>query len=267
MKSTITILISLLLLSPAIALGQTVIGSVVAPASYSLLELSTKTIKGGIRMPQLTTVERDKLTTPTFVSDVGAKGLIIYNTDTKAIEFWNGSKWSLMVDQDNMNASVSDVIDGLGIPRPAVFQLEKDQKDFLSSATDGVTNEIPMSQIVNNITNSISFNQATNTITFQPGTYTVTFAYEGLHNATACTISSYFIDFPTNDSTRRRRIHTTASHKQGDMASHGGTITYTTKLTKSVNWIPRLGRGQSGNCYGAGLSLAAYVTQLSILKN
>jgi hypothetical protein len=265
MKSTITFLISLLLLSPAIVSGQTVIGSVATPASYSLLELSTKTIKGGIRMPQLTTEEREKLTTSAFVSDAGAKGLIVYNTDTKAIEFWNGNKWSLMVDQDNMNTSISDVIDGLGIPRSAVFQLEKDQKDFLSSATDGVTNEIPLSQVVNSIANSISFNQATNTITFQPGTYTVTFAYEGLHNATACTISSYFIDFPTDSA--RRRIHTTASHKQGTSASHGGTVTYTTKLTKNIDWIPKLGRGQSGNCYGEGMSLAAYVTQLSILKN
>jgi hypothetical protein len=265
MKSTITFLISLLLLSPAIVSGQTVIGSVAAPANYSLLELSTKTIKGGVRMPQLTSVERDNLTTPAFVSDTGAKGLVIYNADKEVIEFWNGSKWSLMVDQDNMNASVSNVIDGLGIPRPAVFQLEKDQTDFLSSATDGVSNQIPMSQVVNNITNSISFNQATNTITFQPGTYTVTFAYEGIHNAVGCTISSYFIDFPTNAA--RRRIHTTASHKQGTSASHGGTVTYTTKLTKSVDWIPSLGRGQSGNCYGGGMSLAAYVTQLSILKN
>ncbi|MCD0474419.1 immunoglobulin domain-containing protein [Flavobacterium sp. EDS] len=86
-------LIPFLLLLPTVILAQTVIGSVSKPASYSLLELSTAKIKGGIRMPQLTTVERDNLTTPSFISDAKAIGLTIYNIDTKCIEYWNTNKW------------------------------------------------------------------------------------------------------------------------------------------------------------------------------
>lgn len=86
-------LIPFLLLLPTVILAQTVIGSVTPPASYSLLELSTATIKGGIRMPQLTTAERDNLTTPSFISDAKAIGLTIYNIDTKCIEYWNTTKW------------------------------------------------------------------------------------------------------------------------------------------------------------------------------
>lgn len=204
-----------------------------------------------------------------------AIGLLVYNTaqagqnGAKVLEnkiyTWNGVKWSLMVDQDTLDISVGDVVDGLGIPRPAVFQLEKSEKDFLITATAGMMQKVPMELVTNNITTSISFDKVSNTITFQPGTYIISFVYEALHNATDCTISSYFVDFPTN-STQRRRIHATASHSQGSAASHGGTVTYTAKLTNSTGWVPMLGRGQSGNCFGAGMTLNANVTQLSILK-
>ncbi|MDN3675626.1 FISUMP domain-containing protein [Flavobacterium branchiarum] len=93
MKTRIRFLIVLLLFLPVVAIGQAVIGSVLTPKSYSLLELSTTTVKGGIRMPQLTTVERNNLTTPDFMSDVRAKGLTIYNTDSKCMEYWNTHKW------------------------------------------------------------------------------------------------------------------------------------------------------------------------------
>jgi uncharacterized protein (TIGR02145 family) len=93
MKNGLRILMALLLLLPVIVSGQTVIGSVLPPTSYSLLELSTSTVKGGIRMPQLTTVERDNLTTPEFASDGRAKGLTIYNLDSKCMEYWNTVKW------------------------------------------------------------------------------------------------------------------------------------------------------------------------------
>lgn len=203
-----------------------------------------------------------------------AIGLLVYNTVQAGLDkvrvlknkiySWNGTKWSLMIDEDTMNASVGGVVDGLGIPRPAVFQLESTQENFLKASKAGESQQVPMALVTNNISNSISFNKADNAITFQAGTYIISFIYEGLHNESKCTISSYFIDFPT--SSTMRRIHTTASHSQGPTANHGGTITYTAKLTKSIVWIPKLGRGQSGNCYGDGMTLNAYVTQLSILK-
>ncbi|MCV9934632.1 hypothetical protein OIU80_20305, partial [Flavobacterium sp. LS1R47] len=95
-KLKLKFLINLLVLFPLFVSGQTTIGSVTQPASYSLLELSTATIKGGIRMPQLTTEERDNLTTPAFISDTKAKGLTVYNLDNECIEYWNTLKWVSM---------------------------------------------------------------------------------------------------------------------------------------------------------------------------
>ncbi|MCC9074483.1 hypothetical protein LNQ49_23105 [Flavobacterium sp. F-65] len=93
MEIRMRFLVILLLLLPVFGSGQTVIGELSEPMSYSLLELSTATIKGGIRMPQLTTIERDNLTTQAFVNDRKAKGLTIYNLDTKCMEYWNVSRW------------------------------------------------------------------------------------------------------------------------------------------------------------------------------
>lgn len=97
MKKTnfLKLLMTFLLLAffPTVMLGQVNIGSTDTPKIYSVLEVSTSTIKGGVRMPQLTTAERDAISTPQFVSDSEAKGLTIYNSTTDCIEYWNKTKW------------------------------------------------------------------------------------------------------------------------------------------------------------------------------
>lgn len=84
-------LIGMLLISSS-GFGQVTIGDGVPPQPYSLLELSTVDFKGGLRLPQITTAERDAFN---FVSgaDVLAQGLTIYNTDTRCVEYWNNKKW------------------------------------------------------------------------------------------------------------------------------------------------------------------------------
>jgi hypothetical protein len=54
----ITILITLFVILPVVVSKQTVMESILILTSYSLLELSTATIKGGMRMPQFTIKER-----------------------------------------------------------------------------------------------------------------------------------------------------------------------------------------------------------------
>jgi len=74
--------------------AQVTIGDITAPQPFSTLELMTNNTKGGIRLPQLTTAQRDSIAlTPAFVSNPNSAGLVIYNTDTNCLEFWNLDHW------------------------------------------------------------------------------------------------------------------------------------------------------------------------------
>jgi len=71
--------------------SQVMIGEQTSPQPYSILELSTVKSKGGFRLPQLTTAGRNLLAVSS--SDALSFGLVIYNTDTDCVEYWNGAKW------------------------------------------------------------------------------------------------------------------------------------------------------------------------------
>ena len=71
--------------------AQATIGSQADPQAFSLLEISTASKKGGLRLPQLTTAERNALNLS--VNPAEAKGLVIYNTDNDCVEYWNLTKW------------------------------------------------------------------------------------------------------------------------------------------------------------------------------
>ena len=67
----------------------------IMPQDYSVLELLSNG-KRGLRLPQLTTDERDAMTAqPSFSSTVRnlARGLTIFNTTTNCMETWNGGGW------------------------------------------------------------------------------------------------------------------------------------------------------------------------------
>ena len=74
--------------------AQVTIGADVAPQPFSVLELMGQYetgIYGGFRLPQLSTVDRDDITGLLIVPE--AEGLMIFNTTTKCIEYWNGTTW------------------------------------------------------------------------------------------------------------------------------------------------------------------------------
>jgi len=76
--------------------AQVNIGSDSIPRSFSILELTTMNKQGGLRMPQLNNKERDAVQTEFNANPEtaeAAKGLVIYNTDTDCVEFWNGKEW------------------------------------------------------------------------------------------------------------------------------------------------------------------------------
>ena len=72
--------------------AQVIIGEDKAPNTFSILELVSKTERiGGLRMPQLSTTERDALGITSATPN--AEGLIIYNTTINCLEFWSGAEW------------------------------------------------------------------------------------------------------------------------------------------------------------------------------
>jgi formylglycine-generating enzyme required for sulfatase activity len=73
--------------------AQVNIGSTEEPQPFSVLELFSNQQRG-LRLPQLTTAQRDALQA-TFGAEITGKamGLQIFNTKTKCVETWNGAAW------------------------------------------------------------------------------------------------------------------------------------------------------------------------------
>ena len=85
--------------------AQVMIGEQTDPQSFSLLELSTAVNKGGLRLPQLTTGERDLLTGVSSDANLSS-GLMIYNTTIHCVEFWNSKKWVSFCDKSQGPSTV-----------------------------------------------------------------------------------------------------------------------------------------------------------------
>ncbi|MDQ6529826.1 hypothetical protein [Flavobacterium sp. LHD-85] len=72
--------------------AQMTIGGKKAPEPFSVLELLNK---GGLRLPQMTTAQRNAFAVQ---SNTKGEGLTIYNIDTKCVEYWNQKRWISMCD-------------------------------------------------------------------------------------------------------------------------------------------------------------------------
>jgi len=80
--------------------AQVTIGDQTPPHAFSLLELTTAKLKGGLRMPQVTTAQRDTISVST---NTAAQGLAVYNTDTGCVDFWDLTEWvSICNDKPNI---------------------------------------------------------------------------------------------------------------------------------------------------------------------
>jgi hypothetical protein len=96
----INFLVMLLFLATVSAQAQVTIGGKKIPSPFSILELisgsESNTGNRGLRLPQLTTEERETLEdTDDFQNEKTDKavGLQIFNTTTRCVETWNGTKW------------------------------------------------------------------------------------------------------------------------------------------------------------------------------
>jgi len=80
--------------------AQVSIGADQEPNKFSLLDLVSTSIKKGIHLPRLTTVERDALVSAASAAGdkTDAKGLAIFNTTTNCYDVWNGTQWLSLCD-------------------------------------------------------------------------------------------------------------------------------------------------------------------------
>ncbi len=79
--------------------AQVTIGSGNLPSEYSLLDLDASVQKKGLHSPRLDNDERDALVPPA-TPNAPAEGLLIFNTTTKCMEYWNGEEWISLCDND-----------------------------------------------------------------------------------------------------------------------------------------------------------------------
>ena len=101
--------------------SQVTIGASNKPESFSILQLEGG--NGGVRFPQLTTIERDALSTE---GNVKAAGLVIYNIDKKVLEFWDGTKWT------TFTSSTTDIPNIVG-------------QNGIGTTVDTITNQVNVS--------------------------------------------------------------------------------------------------------------------------
>ena len=96
-----------------IAKSQIKIGDTTPPESFSILEIDSKKAGdpssrpvGGLRLPQLESTQLESLktyfenvSTPASEKEA-ALGLLVYNTQSRYIEMWNGTKWVALPSND-----------------------------------------------------------------------------------------------------------------------------------------------------------------------
>ena len=101
-KSILFATIMLLFVGAASMQAQVTVGSDKAPEGFSVLELINNGSQG-LRLPQMTTTQRNAITDAAFKANPLAKGLQIYNTNSNCVEYWNGTQWvSLCSGQANI---------------------------------------------------------------------------------------------------------------------------------------------------------------------
>lgn len=98
MKKNLTnaLLIVLLIAFSTKLHSQVTIGDGIEPQDFSILEISTLSTKGGIRLPQLTSIEKLGLSLDTITNAEKrdkALGLLVYDITTNSVEYWDGVRW------------------------------------------------------------------------------------------------------------------------------------------------------------------------------
>ena len=62
------------------------------------------------------------------------------------------------------------------------------------------------------------------------------------------------------------RVYSTVNHQQGVLSKHGGNFTFISSIPETRDWQFRIGRGESGDCSGSGLTLSPLATAVIIYR-
>ncbi|GHT62629.1 hypothetical protein FACS189451_07450 [Bacteroidia bacterium] len=109
MKKMLFLMLFLMILGTVSVCAQVTIGDNKAPENYSALEIISNG-SNALRLPQLTTAQRDAMTTADFQSDEKSFGLVIYNLTTNCFDFWNGSVWISLCAPTSIDLSCGTVL-------------------------------------------------------------------------------------------------------------------------------------------------------------
>lgn len=94
-----------LLLMIGSAYCQVTIGADKSPEDFSVLELISNNDKG-FRLPQLTSLQRDRMTDENFRANTRALGLMIFNLSSRSVEIWNGTTWVTLGDNHSEGKTI-----------------------------------------------------------------------------------------------------------------------------------------------------------------
>lgn len=110
MKSKYVLLIAFVLFFMKNMGAQVTMGSGNAPASFSILQLDGT--HGGLRLPQLgpDAIKNIENLFPPINKDQ-AGGLMLFNTETHKVEYWNGTRWTTAFDVKAKNGLTVDSTD------------------------------------------------------------------------------------------------------------------------------------------------------------
>ena len=118
--------------------AQVTAGSNTPPASFSVLQLDKTT--GGLRLPQISNRSLININaSSTTARKELAKGLMIYNTNTGWVEYWDGISWTPITQSlyfgNGLSAYTPDGLIGLGgsLTRNTTINLNGNNLNFLTS--------------------------------------------------------------------------------------------------------------------------------------
>lgn len=109
-KYYLTTFLLLILVIPSIK-SQITVGKDVSPAKYSILQVEYDPEQypngGGVLLPRLDATDIVKLEAK-LVGDQQATGLMIFNTSSRKVEYWNGTKWVAVPSEKEPNFNASN---------------------------------------------------------------------------------------------------------------------------------------------------------------
>ena len=263
--------------------SQVTIGSGEPPHDSAILDMKTESKDKGFLGPRVELISRND-NTPVVNP---ATGLLVLNTvDSPAsivdeykvrankFYYWSGTEWIEFVDQVQLNNTINNELEKIGIPRIAFFKLNgKDViagsgstakygiKDFMKGIIIGGSRDVPLLEVANHTEGAVTLSTRVVSgltqylIILKPGIYSILFSYEFDPLAVStllpdCNNSSYFIDFPVGSDVTgdRARIHSNSYHNKESLSTHAGSISYVVKINNQTTWPVKLGTGQAGDC-------------------